>query len=70
MHEKETEKARKMGIGGDKRTPYWTIFKKAFPQLFNVFFVFFVTLSLFPSVQSGKLYSISFNSCKSKTKTQ
>ncbi|CAG5076571.1 Similar to SLC29A1: Equilibrative nucleoside transporter 1 (Homo sapiens) [Cotesia congregata] len=35
------------------RTPYWTIFKQASPQLFNIFFVFFVTLSLFPAVQSS-----------------
>ncbi|XP_044594180.1 equilibrative nucleoside transporter 1 isoform X2 [Cotesia glomerata] len=35
------------------RTPYWTIFKQASPQLFNIFFVFFVTLSLFPAVQSN-----------------
>ncbi|XP_076249263.1 equilibrative nucleoside transporter 1 isoform X1 [Calliopsis andreniformis] len=32
--------------------PYWKIFKQCFPQLFNTFFVFFVTLALFPSVQS------------------
>lgn len=33
--------------------PYWRIFKQAFPQLFNVFFIFLVTLSLFPAVHSG-----------------
>lgn len=32
--------------------PYWKIFKQCFPQCFNTFFVFFITLSLFPSVQS------------------
>ncbi|XP_034952144.1 equilibrative nucleoside transporter 1 [Chelonus insularis] len=32
--------------------PYWKIFKQCSPQLFNIFFIFFVTLSLFPSVQS------------------
>ncbi|XP_030561323.1 equilibrative nucleoside transporter 1 [Drosophila novamexicana] len=32
--------------------PYWKIFKKASPQLFNVFFTFFVTLAVFPAVHS------------------
>ncbi|XP_043250700.1 NADPH-dependent diflavin oxidoreductase 1 isoform X1 [Colletes gigas] len=32
--------------------PYWKIFCQCFPQCFNTFLVFFVTLSLFPSVQS------------------
>ncbi|XP_017860133.1 PREDICTED: equilibrative nucleoside transporter 1 [Drosophila arizonae] len=32
--------------------PYWQIFKKASPQLFNVFFTFFVTLAVFPAVHS------------------
>ena len=44
---------------GQKRAvhalPYMRIFKKAFPQCFNVFFTFFVTLSVFPVVLSGKL---------------
>uniref|UniRef100_T1IMY7 Battenin n=1 Tax=Strigamia maritima TaxID=126957 RepID=T1IMY7_STRMM len=35
------------------RIPYWTIFKKAFPQLWNVFFTFFVTLLIFPSLHSN-----------------
>uniref|UniRef100_A0A1B6DIQ1 Equilibrative nucleoside transporter 1 n=1 Tax=Clastoptera arizonana TaxID=38151 RepID=A0A1B6DIQ1_9HEMI len=34
------------------RTPYWQVFKQCAPQCFNVFFIFFVTLALFPSVQS------------------
>ena len=33
---------------------YWNIFKKCFPQLVNIFLVFFVTLSLFPAVLSGQ----------------
>lgn len=57
MHEKEVEKARKLG-GSSGRPPYWTVFKQAFPQLFNVFFIFFITLSLFPNVQSGWFLSI------------
>ncbi|XP_031633474.1 equilibrative nucleoside transporter 1 [Contarinia nasturtii] len=52
MHEKEMEKVRKLG-GSTGRPPYWSIFKQAFPQLFNVFFIFFITLSLFPNVQSN-----------------
>lgn len=54
MHEKEAKKSRKIGATAETRPPYFYIFRKAFPQLFNVFFVFFITLSLFPSVQSGK----------------
>jgi len=34
------------------RPPYWRIFKQAFPQLFNVFLIFFVTLGVFPAVHS------------------
>ncbi|XP_022246473.1 equilibrative nucleoside transporter 3-like isoform X2 [Limulus polyphemus] len=30
--------------------PYWLIFKQIWPQCFNVFFVFFVTLTNFPAV--------------------
>lgn len=54
MHEKENEKSRRLGGNTSNRPPYWTIFKQAFPQLFNVFFIFFVTLTLFPTVQSGR----------------
>lgn len=53
MHEKEAEKAIKMGASANSRPPYWQIFKQAFPQLFNIFFVFFITLALYPAVQSG-----------------
>ncbi|XP_076762119.1 equilibrative nucleoside transporter 1 isoform X2 [Xylocopa sonorina] len=38
--------------GKGDRPPYWKIFKQCFPQCFNTFFIFFVTLSLFPSVHS------------------
>ncbi|EDW76191.1 uncharacterized protein Dwil_GK15325 [Drosophila willistoni] len=34
------------------RVPYWQVFKKASPQLFNIFFTFFVTLAVFPAVYS------------------
>lgn len=56
MNEKELEKARKSG-NASNRPPYWTVFKRAFPQLFNVFFIFFITLSLFPTIQSSECRS-------------
>ncbi|XP_025406765.1 equilibrative nucleoside transporter 1 isoform X3 [Sipha flava] len=37
---------------GNEKIPYLQIFKQASPQLFNVFFIFFVTLSVFPAVHS------------------
>lgn len=37
------------------KVPYWKIFKAAFPQLFNVFMIFFVTLCIFPAVHSDIL---------------
>ncbi|XP_065559348.1 equilibrative nucleoside transporter 1-like isoform X2 [Artemia franciscana] len=46
------QKQLQNSTGTKPRTPYWTIFKKCLPQCFNVFFVFFVTLSIFPSVHS------------------
>lgn len=52
MSEKQQEKARRSGINVNARPPYWTIFKQSFVQLFNVFFIFFVTLTVFPSVHS------------------
>lgn len=52
LHEKETERAQLVSGGPTTRPPYWKIFKQASPQLFNIFFVFFVTLSIFPAVHS------------------
>lgn len=49
---KQEEKATRSNIIGNGPTPYWTIFKQSFPQLFNVFMIFFVTLSVFPTVHS------------------
>lgn len=52
MSEKREEKARRSGINVKARPPYWTIFKQSFGQLFNVFFIFFVTLTVFPAIHS------------------
>lgn len=35
------------------KVPYWQIFKKASPQLLNIFLTFFVTLAVFPAIQSN-----------------
>jgi equilibrative nucleoside transporter 1/2/3 len=54
-HEMQSEKEQEKRPGqivANARPPYWTIFKRSFPQLFNVFFIFFVTLSIFPTVYS------------------
>lgn len=45
--EKKTDSRQQLNV------PYWAIFKKASPQLFNIFFTFFVTLSVFPAIQSS-----------------
>ncbi|XP_074026240.1 equilibrative nucleoside transporter 1 isoform X1 [Leptinotarsa decemlineata] len=50
---KEIQKQRQVGRGAKERVPYLYILKKCFPQLLNVFLVFFVTLAIFPAVHSG-----------------
>lgn len=52
LNEKERQLQRRANVGMAPHTPYWTIFKQCLPQCFNVFFVFFITLSIFPSVHS------------------
>lgn len=52
LSEKEQEKRIRSGINVNARPPYWTIFKQCFPQLFNIFFIFFVTLTVFPAILS------------------
>lgn len=53
IQRQEEERRTAAGTGGIKgRTPYWYIFRKCFPQCLNVFLVFFVTLSIFPTVYS------------------
>lgn len=51
LAEKEKQRIERAGFS-TSRPPYWKIFKQAFPQLFNVFLIFFVTLSVFPAVHS------------------
>ena len=55
MHEKEQQAKRKQSVNAVSYTPYCTILKQCLPQCFNVFFVFFVTLTIFPAVHSGEL---------------
>jgi len=43
---------KNQNMGRSARVPYLYIFQKALPQLFNIFFVFFVTLSIFPAVHA------------------
>ncbi|KYN01719.1 Equilibrative nucleoside transporter 1 [Cyphomyrmex costatus] len=53
LHQKETNKRQLENNSRGKSKPaYWKVFKACFPQCFNIFFIFFVTLALFPSVQS------------------
>ncbi|XP_068984794.1 NADPH-dependent diflavin oxidoreductase 1 isoform X4 [Bombus flavifrons] len=54
LHQKGINKRQLENNARDEHNtpPYWKIFKQCFPQCFNTFFIFFVTLSLFPSVQS------------------
>ncbi|CAH1736445.1 equilibrative nucleoside transporter 1 isoform X1 [Aphis gossypii] len=52
IYQREIENQNSKQSGEDEKVPYWRIFKQASPQLFNVFFVFFVTLSIFPAVHS------------------
>ncbi|CAL1673168.1 unnamed protein product [Lasius platythorax] len=52
LYQKETNKRQLENSSRGSRPPYWTVFKACFPQCFNTFLVFFVTLALFPSVHS------------------
>lgn len=49
---KEAQKRRQENQDRSAAIPYWTVFKQALPQLYNVFFVFFVTLSIFPAMHA------------------
>lgn len=52
-NQKELQTKQRENHGVVPRIPYWHVFKMAFPQLFNVFLVFFVTLSVFPEIHSN-----------------
>ncbi|XP_014284631.1 equilibrative nucleoside transporter 1 isoform X1 [Halyomorpha halys] len=55
MHQKEIQKKTKETVSSpNEKTniPHWKVLSKCYPQLFNIFFIFFVSLALFPSVQS------------------
>jgi len=59
LHEKEQQVKRKQSVNAVSYTPYCAILKQCLPQCFNVFFVFFVTLTIFPAVHSGELPALS-----------
>ncbi|XP_023311371.1 equilibrative nucleoside transporter 1 isoform X1 [Anoplophora glabripennis] len=50
---KELEQRQQITKVSNERPPYLYILKKAMPQLYNVFFIFFVTLSVFPSIHAN-----------------
>lgn len=54
LHQKELNKRQLENStrGKKEELPYWKIVSQCSSQLFNIFIVFFVTLALFPSVQS------------------
>ena len=52
MSQKELQRKKRENMGAAPRTPYFSVFRKCYPQCINVFLVFFVTLALFPTVQS------------------
>ena len=58
-HKLKSLRAGSEAHGPSTAVPYWHIFKKTFPQLLNVFLVFFVTLSVFPTVLAGQSVSVS-----------
>lgn len=52
-HRELTKSANKEVKCVYRRPPFFLIFKKIWPQCFNVFLVFFVTLSIFPAVHAN-----------------
>ncbi|RZC34307.1 Nucleoside tran domain containing protein, partial [Asbolus verrucosus] len=50
---KNAEQRKHLNQGVTQRIPYLYVLRKSLPQLYNVFFIFFVTLSIFPAIQSG-----------------
>ncbi|XP_046667312.1 equilibrative nucleoside transporter 1 [Homalodisca vitripennis] len=52
LNQKEMAKRRPNSLGSAPRIPYSKVFLQCFPQCFNVFFIFFVTLTVFPAIHS------------------
>jgi len=52
LNQKETQTKRRNNQGVDPSVPYGKVFLQCFPQCFNVFFIFFVTLTVFPAIHS------------------
>ncbi|XP_013784945.1 equilibrative nucleoside transporter 1-like isoform X2 [Limulus polyphemus] len=59
-HEEISRQAQEESKITSRRPPFWKIFKKTWRQCFNVFFVFFVTLTSFPAVQ-GSIFAVDSN---------
>lgn len=53
IKEKKQQEQRKTADNTIERPPYLYIIKKAWPQMYNVYITFFVTLAVFPSIHSG-----------------
>lgn len=49
-HQRMQKQTNERGVS--ESVPYWRIFKKCSMQCFNAFFIFFITLSIFPSIYS------------------
>jgi len=52
QRQEEEKKANSANDANRGRPPYMYVLRKCAPQCFNVFFIFFITLSIFPTVYS------------------
>ncbi|CAB0008459.1 unnamed protein product [Nesidiocoris tenuis] len=53
MSQKAIQKKVKETANGPLKVPYWRVFKECSGQCFNIFFTFFVTLAVFPAIDSA-----------------
>ncbi|XP_050304758.1 equilibrative nucleoside transporter 1 isoform X2 [Anthonomus grandis grandis] len=53
IRDKKQQEKRMSEAGATERPPFLKIIKQAWPQLLNVFLIFFVTLAIYPAVNSG-----------------